>query len=142
MSDNWEAYAYFERALALYHALGDARGRAWSIRGCALVHVQRDEHAAERFLYESLHLCRGSGDAWGEAWSLYALAFLRLAQHDLAQAQHILEDALVHLRQQDMPFGVLRALLALGHTRFEQGDVAGADWSGHDLTWCNGSAGI
>jgi len=128
ISDHAQAYAYFEHGLALYRALGDSRGTAWSIRGCAFVHMLRDEFAAaEQRIDESLRLCRSSGDAWGLAWSLYALAFLRLAQGDPAQARPALDEALVQLRQQDIAFGVFRVLLALGHTLFEQGDVAHAE---------------
>ena len=127
-SDFAEAYTYFERGLALYRTLDDSRGIAWSVRGCAFVHMLRGEYtAAEEQIDESLQICRASGDARGIAWSLYALAFLRLAQGDLAQARPALEDALAHLRRQGMTFGVIRTLLALGHTRFEQGDVAGAE---------------
>ena len=43
------------------------------------------------------------------------------------EAQHALENALGHLQQQSIPFGVFRALLALGYTLFEQGDVDGAE---------------
>ncbi len=59
--------------------------------------------------------------------ALYALAFLRLAQRDWVEAQPALEQALVYLRQQGIPFGVFRTLLALGHVLFAQGDVVGAD---------------
>lgn len=127
-SDYPQASIYFARGLALYRALGDERGVAWSMRGCALVHVHCDQDAAaEQLLYQSLELCQSSGDAWGEAWSLYALAFLRLAQHDLVLARHALEHALVDLRKQNMTFGVFRALLALGDTLLEQGDDVGAE---------------
>jgi predicted ATPase len=128
MADYALAYASFERGLALYQALGDARGIAWSIRGCALVHTHRDEFAeAEQRYDESLRLCRSSGDGWGQAWSLYALAFLKLAEGELIRARPALEEALLALRQQDIAFGVFRALLALGYTLFEQGDVGGAE---------------
>jgi predicted ATPase len=121
------AFAYFARGLARYRALGDARGIAWSIRGCALVHVLREEFAqAERLLEENLRSCRTNGDAWGLAWSLYALAFLLLAQGDLARALHALEEALVPLRAHGMTFGILRTLLALGQALLEQGDLPGA----------------
>ncbi len=127
-SDFTQATAYFERGLALYRALDDSRGIAWSMRGCAFVHMLRDEYAvAEELVTVSLRICRASGDAWGVAWSLYALAFVRLAQGDLAQAGPALEDALVHLRRQGTTFGVFRTLFALGHMRFEEGDVAGAE---------------
>ena len=126
--DPAQASAYFERGLALYRSLGDRRGTAWAIRGCAFAHMLRDEYpAAEQLGQESLRLCAGSSDTWGLAWSLYALAFLKLAQGDLAGARPALEEALVLLRRQDMPFGVFRALLALGDTQFEQGDVARAE---------------
>jgi non-specific serine/threonine protein kinase len=128
MSDYALAYASFARGLAIYQALGDPRGIAWSIRGCALVDTHRDEFAAaERRYNQSLGLCRSSGDDWGAAWSLYALAFLKLAEGDLARARPALEQALLALRRQDMAFGVFRALLALGYTLFEQGDIAGAE---------------
>jgi hypothetical protein len=39
----------------------------------------------------------------------------------------LLEDALVYLRQQGIIFAIFRALFALGHVMFEQGDVAYAD---------------
>jgi predicted ATPase/transcriptional regulator with XRE-family HTH domain len=132
-SDHAQANAYFERGLALYRALDDSRGIAWSIRGRAFVHMLIDEHTpAAQLLHESLDQCRASGDTWGVAWSLYALAFLQLAQGDPAQARRSLEDALVHLRRQGMLFGVVRALLALGHTLFEQGDLAGAEALYHE----------
>jgi tetratricopeptide (TPR) repeat protein len=122
------ASASFERVLALCQALGDARGIAWSIRGCALVHTHRGEFAeAERRYNQSLQLCRSSADAWGLAWSLYALAFLKLAEGVLVAARPALEEALLALRQQDMAFGAFRALLALGYTLFEQGDIRGAE---------------
>jgi hypothetical protein len=125
-SDHTVASASFERGLARYRELDDRRGIAWSLRGRAFVHMLRDEYAAAgRLLDESLQICRASSDTWGLAWSLYALAFLRLAQG--APAQDALEAALAPLRQEGMPFGILRTLLALGHTRFEQGDVAGAE---------------
>lgn len=127
------AYASFERGLALYQALDDARGIAWSLRGRAFVHMHRDEFTDAEQLYElSLQLCRSSGDPWGLAWSLYALAFLQLAHGDLAQARPLLEEALLALRQQDMSFGVFRALLALGYTLFEQKDIAGAEARLHE----------
>lgn len=127
-SDFGQAYAYFERSLALYHDLNDSCGVAWSIRGQAVVDMMRDQHAvARQQIDESLRICRRADDAWGIAWSLYALGFLLLAEGDLARARPALEDALVHLRQQGMIFGVIRALFALGHIRFEHGDVAGAE---------------
>jgi len=126
--DFMQAYAYFERGLALYRTLEDTRGIAWSLRGCAFVQMLRDAYAvAEEQINESLRMCHATGDDWGTAWSLYALAFLRLAEGDLVHARPALEDALVHLRQRGMPFGVFRTLLALGYVRFEQGDVAGAE---------------
>ena len=126
--DHAQALAYFERGLALYREVGDGRGIAWSIRGCAFTRMLHDEFAAaEHLLQESLLLCRATGDAWGEAWSLYALAFLKLTAGDLAQARSALEDALLHLRQQNIPLALLRSLLALGHARFDQGDVDGAE---------------
>jgi hypothetical protein len=39
----------------------------------------------------------------------------------------LIEDALVRLRQQGIIFAIFRALLALAHVMFEQGDVAYAD---------------
>lgn len=127
-SDFGQAYEYFERSIALYRELNDSRGEAWSIRGHAVAHMMRDEHAAARQqIDESLRICRAACDAWGIAWSLYSRAFLLLAEGDLAQARPALEDALAHLRRQDMIFGVIRTLFALGHIHFEQGDVAGAE---------------
>jgi hypothetical protein len=52
---------------------------------------------------------------------------LQLAQGDLVAARPALEDALVLLNRQNMPFAVFRACLALGDTLFEAGDVAGAE---------------
>ncbi|HTD80451.1 MAG TPA: AAA family ATPase [Chloroflexota bacterium] len=122
------AIACFERGLALYREVGDRRGIAWSIRGCAFARMLHDEYAAaEQLLNDSLQLCRATGDGWGEAWSLYALAFLKLAVGDLAQARFALEGALLHLRRENIPFGLFRALLALGHVRLDQGDVATAE---------------
>lgn len=124
-SDYSHSLAYFERGLALYRELGDSRGIAWSIRGCAFVQMSQERYAeAAQLLTESRKMCEASGDAWGLAWSLYALAFLDLARNALDQARPSLEKALVHLRRQNMTFGVFRALLALGHTVFEQGEVA------------------
>ena len=127
MGEHAQATAYFERGLALYRELGDARGIAWSIRGCAFARMLCDDYgAAEQLLTESLRLCQQSGDAWGQAWSLYALAFLRLAIGDLERARPALEAALVHLRRERIPFGLFRALLALGQTLFAEGDIARA----------------
>jgi predicted ATPase len=128
LGEHAQAYAFFERGLALYRALGDDRGIAWSMRGCAVVQRLRGEDAAaEQLLDESLQLCRSSGDEWGVAWSLYALAFLQLTHGDPAQAQRALEDAFIHLQRQGMLFGVVRTLLALGHARYLQGDLEGAE---------------
>lgn len=122
------AHAYFDRGLALSRALGDLRGSALSLRGRALVQIgEKSYAAAERDANGSLRLCQASDDAWGEAWSLYVLAFLCLARRDLSRAQQALEDALVDLRRQGVPFGIYRTLLALGYTRFEQGDIVGAE---------------
>lgn len=123
-----QASACFERGLALYRALGDSRGIAWSLRGCAFVHRLRGEDAvAEQLLNESLRLCQSSGDAWGVAWSMYALAYLKVAGSNMVEAEQALGQALRQLREQNMPFGVVRTLLALGYTRFKQGDFDGAE---------------
>jgi predicted ATPase/transcriptional regulator with XRE-family HTH domain len=128
MAEYAQAAGYFDQGLALYRALDDSRGIAWSLRGRAFTHMLREEYAAAEQLYtESLRLCEARGDAWGHAWSLYALAFLQLAQGDLVAARPALEDALVLLNRQNMPFAVFRACLALGDTLFEAGDVAGAE---------------
>jgi predicted ATPase/DNA-binding XRE family transcriptional regulator len=128
MGEHAQATASFERGLALYRELGDARGLAWSIRGCAFARMLGDEvRAAERLLAQSLRICIENGDAWGRAWSYYALAFLRLAAGDLERARPALEEALLHLRQQRIPFGLFRALLALGHAVFVEGDIARAE---------------
>jgi tetratricopeptide (TPR) repeat protein len=128
IAEHARAYAYFERGLARYRALGDRRGIAWSLRGCAFVHMLRDEHAlATQLIHTSLELCRSSDDIRGLAWSRYALAVVQLAQGELPQARRALEDILVDMRQQGMAFGVFRTLLALGHTLFAQGDIVGAE---------------
>jgi predicted ATPase len=123
-----QALAYFARGLALYRARSHSRGTAWALRGCAFVHMLREEFAAaEEHGNESRRLCASSDDSWGLAWSLYALAFVKLARGDVEQARPALEDALTHLRRQNIAFGVFRALVALGYTLFEQGDVTGAE---------------
>ena len=128
MRDDGPACAHFARGLALYRALGDRRGTAWSLRGRAFVHMLRGEFAAAAEQgQESRQLCAASGDDWGLAWSLYSIAFVQLARGDLAQARPALEEALAHLRRQNIPFGVFRALVALGYTQFEQGDIARAE---------------
>ena len=127
-ADYAQATGYFEQGLALYKALDDSRGIAWSLRGCAFAQMLREEYATANQLYtESRKLCEAHGDAWGRAWSLYALAFLQLAQGDLPAARPALEKALVLLRQENMAFAAFRALLALGDTLFEQGDLPGAE---------------
>jgi len=89
--------------------------------------LRGDRVEAERGYTTSLAYCMASGDQWGVAWSHYSLAFLHLAEGNLAQARTALEEALVELRQQQMTFAIFRTLLALGYTRFEQGDISGAE---------------
>jgi predicted ATPase/transcriptional regulator with XRE-family HTH domain len=124
-SDFDQAYAYFERGMALYQALENSQGIAWSMRGCAVVEMLRSEYAAaEQWLNESLRICHSDGDAWGVAWSQHALAFVRLAEGSLTQAQPALKDVLVQMRQQGIIIGVIRTLFSLGYTLFEQSDVS------------------
>ena len=44
----------------------------------------------------------------------------------LERARPALEEALLHVRRERIPFGLFRALLALGETLFAEGDVAQA----------------
>jgi tetratricopeptide (TPR) repeat protein len=128
LSDYEQAYAYFERGLALYRKVDDKWGIAWSIRNFALIDLAWGKYSeVEKLLNESLKICEASRDQWGLAWTLYATAFLKLAQGELDQARNLLEQALLYLRQQKMMFGIYRTLLALGYTLFEQDDVAGAE---------------
>ena len=122
-----QAVAYLSRGWRCTGGWTISAGVAWSLRGRALVHLFREEYAASGRLYrESLQLCTASGDAWGRAWSLYALAFLQLAQGDRRRPAAAGGGAGRVAPAGDAVRGFAYAARA-GQTRFEQGDVGGAE---------------
>jgi tetratricopeptide (TPR) repeat protein len=110
------AISRFQEGLALYSALNDRRGIAWSLRGCGFVAlIQGNLAQAQSYIDRSLAICQEIDDEWGLAWSIYDKGNTALACEDLTNAHQYLTDSLGRFRRQGNLFGEYRALISLGH---------------------------
>src|SRR5205823_1374530 len=88
-----------------------------------------DAPLATTLLEESLALSRSAGDTVRLAYALIPLALTLLthAGHSDAPRVHsLLEESLLHFRQERVQAGIARSLYGLGLWHFQQGDAATA----------------
>jgi len=85
----------FERALALYRALGDARGEAEALFwiGCLHQFIRRDDATAVPFLERSERLAERAGDRWTRSEALRHLGISAHAAGRLDEARERLEES-------------------------------------------------
>ncbi len=116
VSDCTKAKDYFAQGLSRYSLLEDSRGMAWALRGrgfALLIEGGLDQALAH--VLESLAICEGTQDAWGMAWSSYDLGNIALASDDLETAERHLQAALTGFQLLEIPFGIYRVRISLGH---------------------------
>jgi predicted ATPase/DNA-binding CsgD family transcriptional regulator len=115
------ARARLEESAALWRALGEQRGLAYTLQVLA---VLADPHSpqAEQLALESLALFQETGDAWGAALAVQARGLASLQQGDGTLARGRLEEALARFRQLGDSWFVAQVLNGLGDVARSQGD--------------------
>lgn len=118
----------FERALAVYRALGDSRGEAEALCwiGCFHQVVRGDDDAAVPSLETARGLAEGVGDRLTQS---YALRHLGIADHRAGRldgAQRCLEESTRLRRELDFLPGVAANLVGLAYVAAGQGRAADA----------------
>ncbi len=85
----------FERAVALYRALGDIRGEAEALFwiGCLHQFIRRDNETAVPLLEQSYRLAAETGDRWTQSEALRHLGIAAHAAGRLAEAREQLEES-------------------------------------------------
>ena len=118
----------FERAVELYHALGDDRGEAESLFwvGCFLQVVQDDSYAALPFFQKSRDLAERAGDKLTASYALRHLAFAAQSSGRPDLATEYLEASTRLRREIGFMPGVAANLVALAYVAGEQDRTAEA----------------
>jgi tetratricopeptide (TPR) repeat protein len=118
----------FERALALYRALGDAHGEAEALFwiGCLYQVIRRDNENAVPNLEQSAQLAAELGDTWTQSEALRHLGIAAHMAGRLDEAREFLEES-SRLRREDaaMP-GVASNMVGLAYIAAVQGRRADA----------------
>lgn len=120
-----EARRRFDRALAIYRAIGDRVGEAnvlWGLGG--LEAFLGDQEAAEPWFRQSLELHRAAGHRTMEAWSLHMLSLSLLDQRRLDEALEVSRHALRHFHQSGDVSGITLCLDALAAIALGGEDLA------------------
>lgn len=114
-----------EESAALFRALGDKRGLAYTLQSLPMV---IDHPGARESAAESLRLFEEVGDAWGAALAMAALDLFALIRDGgpTGRGQARLEEALVRWRELGDDWGIAQILNFLGDLARSQDDVAGA----------------
>lgn len=119
------ARARAEESAALYRALGEKRGLAYTLQSLPLT---IDHPRAHDFTAESLRLFAEVGDAWGAAMALAALDLVALIRDGdpTGQGQARLEEALARFRELGDDWGAAQVLNFLGDLARSRGEIAAA----------------
>ena len=113
-ADFGRAAAWLEESLALYRAVGDRRGMAWTLNRLAATALLGGERARAPALYtESLALFGELGDQLGIAETLGSMGFTAFLEGDLDRAAALCEEGLTVRRRQRDRYGVVQPLLVL-----------------------------
>jgi non-specific serine/threonine protein kinase len=118
------ARAFLAEGLALYRALGDARGTADALLAAGFVaRVEEDYATAQVLLDEALALSRAIRYPFITAAALHHVGLMAAdARGDYAQAQSCLEESLALYRTLGLPRFIALVLCALGDVARAQGD--------------------
>lgn len=119
------ARARIEESAALFRALGDRRGLAYTLQSLPMA---IDHPGAQESVAESLRLFEEVGDAWGAALAMGALDLFALIRDGdpMGRGQARLEEALARWRELGDDWGTAQTLNMLGDLARSQGDEAGA----------------
>jgi predicted ATPase/DNA-binding XRE family transcriptional regulator len=116
-----------EEGLALFRAVGDARGAAWALSELGSgARFRGDYERAIALLEESLTQARDVGDKVGIARALEELGVAARFRGDYRWAAALLEEGLAVLEDLGDRWGVARTLHQLGITARNRGDYARA----------------
>lgn len=119
----------FERGLAMYRALGDARGIAQALLD--LAHMAREQHAdldrAARYLGESRMLFRMNGDEEGQGYVAWGLALIASLRGDYARCRELSLEAMNIFERIGAKGVVAGGYESLGETSYLTGDYAAAE---------------
>lgn len=121
-SENPDELPSFERAAALYRALGDQRGEADALFwiGCCHQVVRRDNAAAVPVLERALNLASETGDQVVMAEALRHLGIAKHAAGQLDQARARLEESTELRRQLGLTASVAANLVGLAYIAIGQ----------------------
>lgn len=114
----------FERAVELYHRLGDVPGEAESLfwAGCFHQVVRGDHDVASSFLERSYELAAAAGDKLTMSYAVRHLGFAEMAAGRSSDARERLEQSVALRREIGFLPGVAAGLLALARLAAGDGD--------------------
>jgi predicted ATPase/class 3 adenylate cyclase/DNA-binding CsgD family transcriptional regulator len=119
--------ALCQKSLALFRAIGDAKGMGTAVLHLANVAESKGDFAAARSRYEEgLVLSREVGNTNFVAWALRGLAEVAVLQGEYARARPLLEESLALFGELENKLGTAYSLLWLALLLFSQGDLAQA----------------
>lgn len=118
-----QARTRLEESAALYRAIGDKRGLAYTLQVLPLL---LDQPTAGAAATESLMLFEEVGDAWGAAHATMTLSMLSSGGDDGHVAQMGMEASLARWRAVGDEWGMAQALNILGDLARSQGNIADA----------------
>jgi predicted ATPase/DNA-binding CsgD family transcriptional regulator len=122
------ARSRLEESLALWQALGDRQGSAYTLsRLGTVLKLQEDLVRAHGLLAEGVALFREGGDSWGLALALYGLGDVVASEGDLPSAQMWLQESLSLWREIGDRWGIALSLNGLGDVMRCQGDYEQAE---------------
>jgi non-specific serine/threonine protein kinase len=122
------AESCFQRGLAIHTQVDHQPGIAESYCGLGFTAMLRGDLAqAEVLTTRGLLVAQAVHAHAIIAWVLFDLGYLALVRGDFTQAQTLLTQALPALREQDISFGIYRALIAFGHVMRALNDTESAN---------------
>jgi tetratricopeptide (TPR) repeat protein len=121
--DYSRASLLYDECLAIFRALGDVSGAAWSLNYKGDVACEQRDLKSARVLYEqSLAAFRQLSDAWGIASVLSDLGNLSRDEGKFAEAQPLYAESLKTFQQLGHKRGIARVLESLAASAAAQGD--------------------
>jgi predicted ATPase/class 3 adenylate cyclase/DNA-binding CsgD family transcriptional regulator len=116
-----------QESLALFRAIGDAKGMGIALFNLAMVAEWSCDFAAARSRYEeSMVLSREVGNTNLVAWALDGLAQVAIFQGEFARARLLLKESLALFGELGYHTGIAHSLFWSARALFSQGDLAGA----------------
>lgn len=126
-SNHAEARRHYERALGIYHQLGDLQGQANCIQDLGSIALRRSDHPEARRRFEqAILLHRQVGDVQGEANCIKSLGDIALLRSDHAEARRTYEQALPLYHQVGSALGEANCINCLGDISMRRSDYSEA----------------